>query len=617
MYIFQGIKGGIIIYLSDCLIENAGPIESLDLTASFNVDGTPKPLVIVGKNGTGKSILLSYIVDSLFELAKKAYDDIVPNQQFGLSPFFKISGKLNQRYNCEFSLGLLDFLDNGKKYSYREKTGSLDKDEIIEKTNGRFADVLSWQKDGVEKKSSGDKKELENIFRTNSICYFPPSRKEIPHWLNKKSLSDNITFDLNSDIAGMLGKPIYVESCVEENKKWVMDVFLDSKVDLQELAQENQAEILGNKQLLMRSRINVEVILKEILEDSSAKFGLGYRSDRLHRLHILLNKHHIPSLDHLSSGQSILFNLFATVIRYADKANINKSIRLGEIEGIVVIDEVDAHLDTDLQHDVLPKLLRLFPHVQFILTTHSPIFLLGMERQYGKDGFEIIEMPSGQPISTERFSEFTKAFEFLKNSMAFEEELKLEMRNLLPSITKPMVLLEGKTDLMYIKRAFDLLGHNDILEKIEINYVGKETKEGSKNSGSSALEKIEEIYSKHNRLLKHKLLLLYDCDINKQGKNDGNLYVESVPKNENDCAFSTGIENLLPADLLKSDYFLANKTRFYRTNTIQKDFKKITTEEFNKYEFCKWVCEERNEINDFRNFNTIIDIIDTILSRDV
>lgn len=60
-----------IIYLSDCLIENAGPIESLDLTASFNVDGTPKPLVIVGKNGTGKSILLSYIVDSLFELAKK------------------------------------------------------------------------------------------------------------------------------------------------------------------------------------------------------------------------------------------------------------------------------------------------------------------------------------------------------------------------------------------------------------------------------------------------------------------------------------------------------------------------------------------------------------------
>lgn len=596
-----------IIYLSDCLIENAGPIESLDLTASFNVDGTPKPLVIVGKNGTGKSILLSYIVDSLFELAKKAYDDIVPNQQVGLSPFFKISGKINQRCNCEFSLGLLDFLDNGKKYSYRDKTGSLDKEEIIEKTNGRFVDVLSWQKDGVEKISSGDKKELENIFRTNSICYFPPSRKEIPHWLNKKSLSDDIIFDLNSDIAGMLGKPIYVESCVEENKKWVMDVFLDSKVDLQELAQENQAEILGNKQLLTLSRINVEVILKEILEDSSAKFGLGYRSDRLHRLHILLNTHRIPSLDHLSSGQSILFNLFATIIRYADKANINKSIRLGEIEGIVVIDEVDAHLDTDLQHDVLPKLLKLFPRVQFILTTHSPIFLLGMERNYGKDGFEIIEMPSGQPISTERFSEFTKAFEFLRNTVAFEEELKIKVQNLLSSITKPIVLLEGKTDFKYIKKAFDLLDRNDIGERIEMDQVG----------GSSALDTLEKFYSKHNRLLKHKLLLLYDCDVNKEQKKEGYLFIESIPKKEIDCAFQSGIENLLPEDLLKSDYFLANKNRFYRTKETTKDFAITITKELDKDEFCRWICEERNKIEDFRNFNVIIEIIDRILSKDV
>jgi ABC-type molybdenum transport system ATPase subunit/photorepair protein PhrA len=57
----------------------------LDLTPSFNADGTPKPLVIVGKNGTGKSILLSYIVDALFELAKKAYADIVPGQQIDIA----------------------------------------------------------------------------------------------------------------------------------------------------------------------------------------------------------------------------------------------------------------------------------------------------------------------------------------------------------------------------------------------------------------------------------------------------------------------------------------------------------------------------------------------------
>lgn len=509
------MNGGLIIYLKDCLIENAGPIEFLDITPSFNDDGTPKPLVIVGKNGTGKSIILSYIVDALFELAKKAYVDIVSGQKMGLSPFFKFSGQTNQRHNCGFSIGLLDFFENQKKYSYVDKTGSLDQREFVDKVHGRFIDVLSWKTDGIEKKSSGDKNDLENIYNINSICYFPSSRKELPHWLNRKSLSQDLNFNIDNNIIGVLGKPIYVESCVEENKKWIMDVFLDSKVDFQELSQSDKASLISDKQLLIQSKINIEALLKEILGDASARFGLSYRSDRLHRLHILLNTHLIPSLDHLSSGQSILFNLFATIIRYADKGDINKSIQLQNIEGIVVIDEVDAHLDTDLQYDVLPNLLRLFPRVQFILTTHSPIFLLGMEKQYGKDGVEIIEMPNGTPISTERFSEFTKSFEFLKATKAFEEELQTKVQRLLSSSTKPMILLEGKTDLMYINKALALLGRNDILEQIDIDQVGIDAKEGSENSGSSALDKIEKIYSKNRRLLKHKLLLLYDCDTNK------------------------------------------------------------------------------------------------------
>jgi len=39
-----------------------------------------------------------------------------------------------------------------------------------------------------------------------------------------------------------------------------------------------------------------------------------------------------------------------------------------------------------------------------------------MEKQYGKDGFEIIEMPEGQIISTERFSEFQKSFDYFEDT---------------------------------------------------------------------------------------------------------------------------------------------------------------------------------------------------------
>ena len=69
----------------------------------------------------------------------------------------------------------------------------------------------------------------------------------------------------------------------------------------------------------------------------------------------------MPSLDHLSSGQANLFNLFATIIRYSDRNDITKSFTLPEISGIVLVDEIDAHAHSDLQYEVLPKLLKLFP----------------------------------------------------------------------------------------------------------------------------------------------------------------------------------------------------------------------------------------------------------------
>ena len=43
--------------------------------------------------------------------------------------------------------------------------------------------------------------------------------------------------------------------------------------------------------------------------------------------------------------------------------------------GIVLIDEIETHLHLQLQKVVLPLLTRLFPNIQFIVTTHSPFVL--------------------------------------------------------------------------------------------------------------------------------------------------------------------------------------------------------------------------------------------------
>lgn len=48
-----------------------------------------------------------------------------------------------------------------------------------------------------------------------------------------------------------------------------------------------------------------------------------------------------------------------------------------EFKGIVIIDEIDIHLHPNNQKRLVEKLTEAFPKIQFIVTTHSPIPLLG------------------------------------------------------------------------------------------------------------------------------------------------------------------------------------------------------------------------------------------------
>lgn len=46
-----------------------------------------------------------------------------------------------------------------------------------------------------------------------------------------------------------------------------------------------------------------------------------------------------------------------------------------ESEGIVLIDEIELHLHPTLQQEVLQRLRKTFPKIQFIVTTHSPLVI--------------------------------------------------------------------------------------------------------------------------------------------------------------------------------------------------------------------------------------------------
>lgn len=190
----------------------------------------------------------------------------------------------------------------------------------------------------------------------------------------------------------------------------------------------------------------------------------------------------IPSLDALSTGQSALFNIFATIVRYSEDNNISNSLALSQIEGVVIIDEVELHLHSNLQRNTLPKLMTLFPKVQFVITTHSPLFLLGLEEIYGANGFAIHEMPNGNCISSEAFSEFQKAYAFYAETRKHQAELRKAINT---NTAKPLVITEGPTDWKHMKAAFAKLSQRpENIEKykdLEFDFLEYEPKQSTKN----------------------------------------------------------------------------------------------------------------------------------------
>jgi len=91
-----------------------------------------------------------------------------------------------------------------------------------------------------------------------------------------------------------------------------------------------------------------------------------------HPLAMLIDKNGIPlNIRQLSQGEQSLLALVADITRRLVLLNPSLENPL-QGNGIVLIDEIDLHLHPKWQQAVIPSLLKTFPNIQFIITTHSP-----------------------------------------------------------------------------------------------------------------------------------------------------------------------------------------------------------------------------------------------------
>ncbi len=137
-------------------------------------------------------------------------------------------------------------------------------------------------------------------------------------------------------------------------------------------------------------------------------------------------------LEELSNGEKMIITLIVDITKRILQANYrpNQEKTVEEIlngNGIVLIDEIDQHLHPEWQRNILPALAKTFPNVQFIVTTHSPqvlssipkegVFLIKDGKAYanglhtqGRDSNSLLQEAFGIPKHNKELSAKLTAF---------------------------------------------------------------------------------------------------------------------------------------------------------------------------------------------------------------
>lgn len=455
--------------LEKAIFINRAPFEHLELY--FRDKGVN---VLSAINGKGKTTILSHIADAFYELAKIHYKN-----EFEDSPnkFYRISHS-NEIINNEHpsivffrfrnNEEILDYVDirshlsNNKIYSYLPDIHISY--ELINNVLNDNGFVKGWSQ-------NARKKYIRKIFEENILTYFPSYRYEQPSFLTS-TYKVKASFGLGIKNKGYLPNPIEVISGLPQLANWIMEVVLDWMIDKQ-----IKSIQLPNGEIF-ESDITPEYILFKDLNNilssalSSKKyngeihFGIGPRSKYGRLLAVVCdtdkerNKAIIPSIFDLSSGESALLTLFGEIIRQWDNLSRNRAMLY--MTGIVLIDEVDKHLHITLQKEILPKLFELFPNIQFIVSSHSPFFNMGLA-DIGMEHSQIIDLDNNgivcSPTSNHLYNE---VYNMMINENQRYANKYSELVSKIKSNNRPIVITEGKTDYRHIRNAIKVLGKTDV-----------------------------------------------------------------------------------------------------------------------------------------------------------
>lgn len=337
-------------FVSQIKITNVRHLSNINIELNRN---SRQHLLLTGKNGSGKTSVL---------LAMRKYLQAINE------------GKLNV-----LRTDYRRWLNEAEKDLARENNGA-EQFKAEERYDSTLSIVQRYV-DGVEIDFTGVE-ELDSLYKKGQFitAFFPADRKTVISrydGVQKVTLKEN--YDINSDPAKILQKYM---------------VHLKTQ----------QSYATNEKDYDMADKIEgwfrrFEKALRILFDDDSLVLEYDYKN---YDFKIIEAGRKPFNFEQLSAGYSSVIHIISDLMIRMDQNWIMKN-KLSDynIEGIVLIDELETHLHIELQRKILPFLTEFFPKIQFIVTTHSPYILNSISNAIIYDLEKQMEVEDMSGYSTE------------------------------------------------------------------------------------------------------------------------------------------------------------------------------------------------------------------------
>ena len=379
-------------YINNIHINQVRHLKDIDI--SLEKEAYPH-LMITGKNGSGKTSLLNAIADHIERVANDSYKNFENYEK-------QIEYLENELKNNPQNILSIEQSLQQNKDQYKLFFGEI----II-----TFRDVDAL----IKKYQEG-----------NFIIAFYEAHRTIKNLQEPKNPTKPTLKD----------KWEIKETITQEFLKFLSDLKIQEA-----LARNEKLEKDANQ--INEWFVNFEQRLGEIFQDEKLKLAFNYKDYSFK----ILTKGKEFKFTELSDGFAAVLDIVVDLIlKMQDK---NQLIRAYEREGIVLVDEIETHLHLELQKVIMPLLTKIFPNIQFIVTTHSPFVLSSLSNTIA---FDLEHRGIIEDLTEYSYESLAEGYFGVKTDSSY---IKMQLNRLEELLKKETLSSSEKSELKHLNNDFD------------------------------------------------------------------------------------------------------------------------------------------------------------------